>query len=84
MPHLSGYDAWLLDSALATRYDAIEREDNAEQLHTLIQYIKGLMKVMGAKGVKTEKFNRTITTQDEKTSDDEIPELSDIMKSLGG
>ncbi len=83
MPHLTGYDAWQLDSALATRYEAIEKENEAEIVHTLIQYIKGLMKVMGAKSVKIEKFKRSIVTDSDSVSDDEIPQLSDILKSIG-
>jgi len=84
MPHLTGYDAWQLDTALAVRYNAIEQENQSEQLHTVLQYIKALMKVMGAKGVKMEKFKRTIITESDDKDDNEIPELSDILNSLGG
>ena len=83
MPDLCDYDAWLLDSGLALRYSEIEKENKEEDLHTLIQYIKGLMKVMGAKGVKVEKFVRNIVTESDQEEDDGIPELSDILKLTG-
>lgn len=85
LPHLTDWEAWQLDSSLATRYDAIDRENRAEEMHTLIQYIKGLMKVMGAKGVKIDKFQRKIRTESDADSDDDaIPQLSDILKLSGG
>jgi hypothetical protein len=82
MPSLSDYDAWQLDSSLAFRYDAIEREDQDEKIHILIQHIKALMKINGAKGVKIDKFKRSIKSQSE-SEDDALPQLSDILKMSG-
>ena len=84
MPDLSTYDAWLLDSGLALRYSTIENEDIAERHHSLLQYMKVFMKVMGAKGIKDIKpYKRRIQPGDDDKTDDDIPELSAIFKMTG-
>ncbi len=86
MPHLDEYDAWQLDSALALRYSLEEKEDFAEHLHIVKEHIKGLMKVLGAKGIKVKQYERQFSNKPKKenNSDDDLPLVSDIMKSLGG
>ena len=57
---LDDYQAFQLDAALAYRYNALEEEDEQEKLNFIMNGIRAIMRTMGNKQAKPEKFHKTL------------------------
>lgn len=85
LPHLSDYDAFRLDAGIAFKSAQIEREDSLEQFSFLSSHLLQIRANQHEKRPKSKtNFKRKYNKFSDIEDDEELPELQDITKLLGG
>lgn len=65
MPDLDEYESFQFDAGVAFRYSTSEKDDRNEELNAVLNAIGALMRTLGNKKVKHEKYERIVKFTDD-------------------
>lgn len=80
MEDLDSYQAFQFDLAMAFKGYLKDKENESDNIHTLLQGMLGIMKSNGAKPGKIPKPKKLVKDPDF----DKLPTLNDVLGALGG